>query len=104
MPRLLIGPILRHVGTTDATVWVETDAPCEVEVLGHRERTWTVTGHHYALVAIDGLGRGTTTPYEVRLDGEIAWPPLNSTRPPSVIRTLGDGAPLRLAFGSCRYE
>jgi hypothetical protein len=103
VPRLLIGPILRHVGTTDATVWVETDAPVEVTVFGHRERTWTVGGHHYALVTVEGLAPGTTTPYEVHLDGEIAWPPLNSTRPPSVIRTLGDDAPLHLAFGSCRY-
>ena len=103
MPRLLIGPILRHVGTTDATIWVETDAPAEVSVLGHRERTWTVAGHHYALVVVSGLAPGSTTPYEVHLDGETAWPPVPSSRPPSVIRTLADDAPVRLAFGSCRY-
>jgi hypothetical protein len=103
MPRLLIGPVLRHVGTTDATVWLETDQPCEVEVLGHREHTWTVAGHHYALVIIDDLEPGTITPYEVRLDGEPAWPPLRADRPRSVIRTQGGGRPLRIAFGSCRY-
>jgi hypothetical protein len=27
---LVLGPLLRHVGPTDATVWVETDAHCEV--------------------------------------------------------------------------
>ena len=91
MPRLLIGPLLRHVGATDATVWVETDAPCEVEVLGVREHTWTVAGHHYALVILADLEPGSTTPYEVRLDGERAWPPLAGDRPPSIIRTLGDG-------------
>jgi hypothetical protein len=32
---LRLGPLLRHVGADDATVWVKTDAPCEVEVLGH---------------------------------------------------------------------
>ncbi|MHB8400308.1 MAG: DUF7800 domain-containing protein, partial [Candidatus Limnocylindrales bacterium] len=29
---LVLGPLLRHVGTTDATIWVETSAPCTVEV------------------------------------------------------------------------
>jgi hypothetical protein len=103
MPRLLIGPVLRHVGTTDATVWVETDAPCTVDVLGCTERTWAVAGHHYALVTVDGLRPGTSTPYEVRLDGELAWPPLDSSRPPSRIRTQGGAEEVRLAFGSCRY-
>jgi phosphodiesterase/alkaline phosphatase D-like protein len=103
MPRLLIGPVLRHVGTTDATVFVETDAPCEVDILGARERTWTVAGHHYALVVVDGLRPGTSTPYEVRLDGEPVWPPKDSARPPSRIRTLGGRDEVRLAFGSCRY-
>jgi hypothetical protein len=103
MARLLIGPVLRHVGTTDATVFVETDEPCEVEILGSHEQTWLAGGHHYALVTIDGLEPGTATPYDVRLDGEQVWPPANSTRPPSRIRTLGDDR-VRLAFGSCRYS
>ena len=103
MPRLLIGPLLRHVGRTDATIWVETDEPCTVEVLGSRERTWTVAGHHYALVTVDGLEPGSTTAYQVLLDGERAWPPLVEDRPPSVIRTLGAARPLRVMFGSCRY-
>jgi phosphodiesterase/alkaline phosphatase D-like protein len=104
--RLLVGPLLRHVGTTDATVWVETDAPCEVEVLGCRERTWTVAGHHYALVVVTGIEPGTSNEYEVRLDGELAWPPFDSSRPPSRIRTgAADESQrtVRLAFGSCRY-
>ena len=33
---LLLGPLLRHVDPVSATVWVETDRPCEVEVLGRR--------------------------------------------------------------------
>ena len=32
MAELILGPLLRHVGTDDVTVWVETDAACEVEV------------------------------------------------------------------------
>lgn len=34
MPQLVIGPILRHVEATEATLWLEADAACEVEVLG----------------------------------------------------------------------
>ncbi len=78
MARLLVGPVLRHVGTTDATVFVETDEPCEVEILGARERTWLAGGHHYALVTVDGLPPATATPYEVHLDGERVWPPLDT--------------------------
>src|SRR4051812_36248136 len=106
MTRLLIGPLLRHVGTTDATVWVETDGPCEVEVLGCREPTWSVAGHPYALVEVQGLASGSSTEYQVLLDGERAWPPLTEKRPPSRIRTQAPGSsgtPTRIAFGSCRY-
>jgi PhoD-like phosphatase len=99
---LVLGPLLRWVGDSGATVWVETDAACEVEVLGSRARTFAVEGHHYALVVVEGLPRGASTPYEVRLDGRVRWPPGDGGVPPSVIRTLEDGAPLRLAFGSCR--
>ncbi|HEY8847524.1 MAG TPA: hypothetical protein VIM24_12735, partial [Candidatus Limnocylindrales bacterium] len=59
MTRLLLGPLLRHVGELDATVWVETDTPCSVEVRAGdavgRERTFTVAGHHYAVVVVTGL-------------------------------------------------
>jgi phosphodiesterase/alkaline phosphatase D-like protein len=92
------------VGETDATIWVETDEPCEVEVLGARERTWCVEGHHYALLHVEGLEPGTSTPYSVALDGEIAWPEPTAMFPHATIRTLGAGAPLRVAFGSCRVS
>jgi hypothetical protein len=103
MSRLLLGPLLRHIGSTDATLWVETEQPCTVEVLGHAEPTWTVAGHHYALVCVDGLEPGSTTPYEVRLDGELVWPPTDSPHPRSAIRTQGGPGPARLVFGSCRW-
>ncbi len=102
MADLVLGPLLRYVGETDATVWVETDAPCEVEVLGRSERTFTVEEHFYALVRIEGLEPGGLYEYEVRLDGERRWPPAGLELPPSTIRTLAPGRPLDLAFGSCR--
>ncbi len=101
-PYVVVGPLLRYVGDTSATIWVETDRACEVEVLGHRTTTWDVHGHHYALVVVDGLTPGTTTPYSVLLDGAQAWPEPGSPQPPSVIRTLVDDDRMRLAFGSCR--
>ena len=102
-PRLVVGPLLRFVDETSATVWVETDRPCEVSVLGRTARTWGVHGHYYALVVLDGLEPGTVTPYGVELDGTTAWPEPGSPLPPSVIRTYGGQAQgLRLAFGSCR--
>ncbi|MCW3006224.1 MAG: hypothetical protein JWP17_850 [Solirubrobacterales bacterium] len=85
-------------------MWVETSAPCEVSVLGHRARTFHVEGHHFAIVCIDGLEPGTVTAYEVELDGERVWPGEESRFPPSVIRTPADGDPLELAFGSCRIS
>ncbi len=108
MPDLVLGPLLRHAGATDATLWVETDAPCEVEVRAgggaHRSRTFRVGGHHYALARVTGLSPGVANEYEVRLDGEGAWPEPGSPFPPSVIRTLGDGDGVKLVFGSCRVS
>jgi hypothetical protein len=102
MAELLVGPLLRHVGERDATVWVETDDACEVEVLGHAESTFCVEGHHFALVCIEGLEPGSRSEYEVRLDGERRWPVEGAELPPSEIRTVEPNGPLRVSFGSCR--
>jgi hypothetical protein len=102
-PVLLLGPLLRHVDPVSATVWVETDRPCQVDVLGRRARTFCVGGHHYALVVVEDLEPGSSTPYEVRLDDVRVWPPQRSQFPPSRIRTPGGDGPFRVAFGSCRY-
>ncbi len=104
MAKLVLGPLLRYVGETEAVVWVETDDPCEVEILGHSEPTFCVAGHHFALVIVDGLEPGSATEYEVALDGERRWPDARSEFPPSVIRTFGGEGPLRIAFGSCRVS
>ena len=101
-PYLVLGPVLRYVGDTCATIWVETDRPCTVEVLGHRADTWGVHGHHYALVVVEGLDPATETPYTVQLDDARVWPEPGAAYPPSVIRTLGSQQRLRLSFGSCR--
>ena len=66
---LVLGPLLRHVSETTATIWVETDEPCTVEVLGHRTPTFSVCDHHYALVIVEGLAPGLDDP----LRGAPRW-------------------------------
>jgi hypothetical protein len=104
MADLVLGPLLRYVGETEATVWVEADSPCEVEILGRTEPTFTVEERHYALVRLEGMEPAGHYEYEVRLDGERRWPEAGSELPPSVIRTLGRDGPLDICFGSCRVS
>jgi hypothetical protein len=104
VPLLRLGPVLRYVGETEATIWVETDEPCEVEILGNREPTWHVEGHHYALVYIRDLEPGSTTEYAVELDGDTVWPPASAQFPKPAIRTPKAGERVRMAFGSCRVS
>jgi len=102
MAELVLGPILRYVSETEATVWVETDVATEVEVLDARAPTFEVEGHHYALVCIEGLEPGSATEYEVKVGGERRWPEEDSEFPPSRIQTFDPDGVVRLGFGSCR--
>jgi hypothetical protein len=113
VPRLVLGPLLRHVGADDATVWVKTDRPCAVEVRAsepgatcacERQRTFELEGHHFALVHVTELAARGETAYEVLLDGERVWPPADPAWdwPASCIRTLAGEDRLRICFGSCR--
>ena len=101
MPSLVLGPLLRYVGETEAVLWVETDSECEVEILGTRERTFCVCDHHYALVCCGGLEPGTWHEYEVLLDGEQVWPQ-DDGFPASAFHTYPKETALKLVFGSCR--
>jgi phosphodiesterase/alkaline phosphatase D-like protein len=102
---LVLGPVLRHVGETTASVWVQLDRAATVTVLGCSTRTFEVRGHHYALVPVTGLEPDTVHPYEVDVDGEVVWPPRVSPFPPSSLRTRGPASARhhRILFGSCRY-
>lgn len=103
---LVLGPMLRYVDETCASVWVETRADSRVSVhLGDHSwqaRTFAVHGHHYALVELDGLEPGSEHPYRVEIDGEQVWPEPDSEYPAPTIATLTPGRPLRMAYGSCR--
>ncbi|MCT6776527.1 alkaline phosphatase family protein [Streptomyces sp. CS7] len=128
MAGLRLGPLLRYVdwesGST-ATVWVETSRPCTVEVrcadgASGTSPTFSVAGHHYALVVVEGLTPGSTTAYEVLIGARRVWPPEDTRLPPSTITTPpvatpadpGKGAAesagaasdgVRISFGSCRW-
>jgi hypothetical protein len=102
----VLGPLLRYVDETSASIWVETRGPAVVRVVAGEHTieagTFAVHDHHYALVYVDGLAPGTRTPYRVEVDGTIVWPDPGSPFPDPMIATLDPGKPLRLAFGSCR--
>jgi hypothetical protein len=103
---VLLGPLLRYVDETTATIWIKTREHCQVTatVAGRRftTRTFTVHGHHYALVELDGLEPGSKSAYTLEIDGNVVWPVVDSPHPPSRIATLKPGERLRMAFGSCR--
>jgi hypothetical protein len=103
---LVLGPLLRYVDETTATIWLETSERCTATVrcgdLVSESSTFTVHGHSYALVDLIGLAPGSSTPYTVELDGQLVWPPPDSPYPASRIDTLDFGAALRIVFGSCR--
>ena len=97
-PLLVLGPLLRYVGETEATIWVETDRACEVEILGRQARTFEVSGHHYALVVIGDLRPGAEYEYQVTLDGAVRWPEPCFGVPAQRAQDAGPGpaAPARL--------
>ncbi|MFF8013661.1 alkaline phosphatase D family protein [Streptomyces sp. NPDC007929] len=108
MSALRLGPLLRYTDGSSATVWVETSRPCSAEVRcadgsGGTARSFQIAGHHYALVPVTGLTAGTTTTYEVLLDGTRVWPLPGSPFPPSAIHAPGPDGELDVAFGSCRW-
>jgi phosphodiesterase/alkaline phosphatase D-like protein len=118
-PRLVLGPLLRHIGDHEAVVWMETNQEGTVVVRlssGARAlepgtaRTVRVGLRHYALVALAGLSPNTWYEYAVDfVPGESepvrVWPDRFLRMPPSSFRTLPHaGVDLSLAFVSCRLS
>lgn len=96
---LVLGPLLRYVDRSRATVWVETENPCTVQVLDTTEHTFQVGGHHYALLTVHLSG---PTPYQVRLDDRVVWPEADAS--PSIIRPITSPDRLTALFGSCHFD
>lgn len=103
---LLLGPLVRYVDQTNASVWVKTRDRSHVTVHLAGQKwtapTFMVHGHHFALVELDGLEPGSINDYTVDIDGVQVWPQADSRFPPSRIATMEPGHKLRMAFGSCR--
>lgn len=105
---ILVGPMLRYTdrfGT--ATVFLETARACEVSIATDDGQvtampTWSVHGHHYALVVLRGLPRDRAVAYTVALDDVPVWPLRAGSYPPSVIPPFASSGHVRIAFGSCR--
>ena len=96
---LALGPLVRYVDDTSASIWVETRDAGRVTVRAEGRSwhapTFRVHGHHYALVVVDGLAPGSVSPYTVDVDADRVWPPADGAEggayPPSVIATLEPG-------------
>ncbi|PYE19112.1 PhoD-like phosphatase [Williamsia limnetica] len=107
-PALVLGPILRFVDTTRATVWVETDRECAVEVTASTgqsgmEQTWEVKGHHFAIVQLINLPSGALIDYSVTLSAAADVGEASVTvRSGGRLRTAAVDEPVTVAFGSCR--
>ena len=106
---LVLGPLLRYAGESSATVWVQTRdrATVTLSAFGRQwsEPTFAVHGHHYALLTLEDLEPGSSSEYEVAVDGEVVWPepePRFPGLPPSRIHALLRTRATRMAFGSCR--
>ena len=105
---ILVGPVLRYTdrfGT--ATVFVETARSRRVSIttgdgVTTGTSTWSVHGHHYALVVLRALPRDRAVTYTVALDNVTVWPLRASSYPPSVVPPFTSSGRVRIAFGSCR--
>lgn len=105
---IILGPMLRYVDSTRATIWMETRDAGVVTVRAgektHTTHTFGAHGHHFALVILEGLTPGATYEYAVDVNGEQAWPAEPAHFGPSLIRTLDVTEPIAMAFGSCRVS
>ncbi len=102
MAELLLGPMLRFVDETSATIWMETDEAGTVQILGFSTTTFTVKDRHYALVMIEDLQPGSENEYSVEFNGHVLWPDEAASHPMSVIRTPASDRAVSVLVGSCR--
>src|SRR5918993_1223609 len=98
MPKLVLGPLLRYVGETQATVWVETDDAARVEVLVSPEPVAPPDGPAFPASTIRTLHgdhplRIAFGSCRVAVPHEPPW-----TLPPSADRKRGKGADALYAF------
>ena len=103
----VLGPLLRYVDESRATIWCETDRPCEVDVLTGAAPPPRADVERPRAPLRARARRGPAAVRRRRSTrssstASTVWPLADSAFPPSVIRTPDPDAPFRLAFGSCR--
>ena len=99
---LVLGPVVRGVAPSALSVWVETDRPGDVEVLGSTSPTFAVADHHYAIVELPAQRSGSVA-YTVQLDGRTVWPPAGDLAAAPRLR-VGSADALHIMAGSCRQQ
>ncbi|XAS77866.1 alkaline phosphatase D family protein [Dermatophilaceae bacterium Sec6.4] len=103
---LVLGPLLRHVAETTATIWVQTAAAGRIEVRAEG-RSWSAAtfrahGNHYAIVLVDGLEPGSVQDYQIVHDGVVVWPLVDDPYLPCRIATQDPADQPHFLYGSCR--
>ena len=100
---LVVGPLLRYVGTTTATVWVETDAAGGRRgARATRRARSTCSGITTRSWCSRTSSLDRSTPYDVRLDGALGLAAARTVGPTPAIHTREGERQARLVFGSCR--
>ena len=103
------GPMLGCLKADGVKVWIRTVKPVKVEVklkVGDQEKTFgpvqsTLDSDLAAIVEIAGLKPGSSTPYQVLVDGKVV-----SISKKAVITTppAEKGEKTRIAFGTCQHR
>ncbi|NUS71769.1 MAG: alkaline phosphatase family protein [Corynebacteriales bacterium] len=101
---LTLGPLLRYVDETTASIWLQTSRAGTVEVRAGdsvaQAPTFTAHGYHYALVTLKDLTPASSVAYTIHFGTEQLWP--EPQMPPSLIHTQGTPTSNQFIFGSCR--
>ncbi|MFZ9935795.1 MAG: alkaline phosphatase D family protein [Luteolibacter sp.] len=103
------GPMLGCLQKDGASVWVRTLQPAEVTVVATvngAEKTYgpVKTSHETdltAVVKVNGLPAGTSTPYKVLVDGREIPVPRNAA---ITTCAMGGDALTRITFGTCQHR
>ena len=78
MTDLVIGPLLRHVGGTTRRSGSRPHGRARSRSSGTPSAPGRSAATTTRWSCVDGLAKGSTTAYDVKLDGELVWPPADS--------------------------
>ena len=101
VPDLVLGPLLRYVGETEASSGSRPTRPARSRCSARASApsAWRATTTRSSAAAASSPG--TWHEYEVRLDGERVWP-RGRRLPAERLPHLSEGDAAQVVFGSCR--